>query len=77
MKHHVSESGTSTAVEPGQAALDLSILIPVFNEQAHLGPLYESLIRVLGTLNESWEILIVDYGSTDGSLEVMRKLSGF
>ena len=74
MKDTVSEPGAETAVESVHPTLDLSILIPVFNEEANLGPLYESLIRVLGTLDESWEILIVDDGSTDGSLEVMRKL---
>ena len=72
MKDKVSQPATRTAVQPVQAALDLSILIPVFNEEESLRPLYENLTRVLGTLKESYEILIVDDGSTDGSLQVMR-----
>ncbi len=71
----VSELATTTAVQPVQAApLDLSILIPVFNERESLRPLCENLTRVLETLGGSYEILIVDDGSSDGSLQVMREL---
>ena len=54
--------------------VDLSILIPVFNEVDNLLPLYKSLTRVLDSLNESSEILMVDDGSTDGSVEILREL---
>ena len=76
MRDNVSDPATRTVAQPVQAALDLSILIPVFNEEESLRPLYENLTRVLGTLKESYEILIVDDGSTDGSLLLMRELEG-
>ncbi len=56
------------------ATVDLSILIPVFNEEESLGLLYEKLDRVLNSLDESSEILMVDDGSTDRSLEILRQL---
>ena len=74
MKDNVSQPATRTAVQPVQAPLDLSILIPVFNEEESLRPLYDNLTRVLGTLKKSYEILIVDDGSTDGSLQLIRQL---
>ncbi len=56
------------------ATLDLSILIPVFNEAESLRPLYESLVHTLSRLDKSCEILMVDDGSTDGSLQILKEL---
>jgi len=43
----------------------LSIIIPVYNEQDNVGPLHEGLRIALQTLTESWEVLLVNDGSTD------------
>ena len=47
----------------------LSIIIPVFNEENNLSPLYSELTEVLGKLNLSYEILFIDDGSTDNSFQ--------
>ena len=53
---------------------DLSIVIPVLNEEANLKPLYSELREALGALGRSYEIVFVDDGSTDGSAQVLAEL---
>ena len=55
--------------------VELSILIPVFNEAENLRPLYKSLVHTLNQLDKSCEILMVDDGSTDGSLQILKELA--
>ena len=56
------------------AAVAVSIVIPVKDEEQSLGPLYEALTAQLGQLGEAYEIVFVDDGSRDGSFAVMRDL---
>jgi glycosyltransferase involved in cell wall biosynthesis len=53
---------------------DLSIVIPVLNEEANLKPLYSELREALGALGRSYEIVFVDDGSTDGSAQALAEL---
>jgi glycosyltransferase involved in cell wall biosynthesis len=54
--------------------MDLSVVVPLFNERGCLVALYQELVVVLGSLGRSYEILFVDDGSTDGSDQVLRGL---
>ncbi|MFA5094866.1 MAG: glycosyltransferase family 2 protein [Candidatus Omnitrophota bacterium] len=54
----------------------ISIIIPVYNENENLPILLEKIFRVLPELGDNTEILLVDDGSTDTSLETMKKLKG-
>jgi glycosyltransferase involved in cell wall biosynthesis len=54
--------------------LELSVVIPIYNEQENIERLYRELKQVLDRLGKSYEILAVDDGSTDGSFEVLREL---
>ncbi|HVN66824.1 MAG TPA: glycosyltransferase family 2 protein [Candidatus Sulfotelmatobacter sp.] len=54
--------------------LDLSIVVPVYNEQESLKELHDRLTAVLKPLNLHYEIIMVDDGSTDGSLAVIGEL---
>ena len=54
--------------------MDLSVLIPVWNEAANLPVLLRELHRTLRQLDLSYEILVVDAGSVDGSREVAEGL---
>jgi len=51
----------------------LSIIIPVFNEENNVSPLYLELTEVLEKLDLSYEIIYIDDGSTDNSFQ---RLSG-
>lgn len=53
--------------------LDISVVIPIYNERENLEPLLQSLDDSLKKLGRSYEILAVDDGSTDGSWEVLRE----
>jgi glycosyltransferase involved in cell wall biosynthesis len=54
---------------------ELSIFLPVYNEEPNLLPLHAKLDEALKTLDRSAEIIYVDDGSTDGSLEILRELA--
>ena len=52
----------------------LSVVIPVYNEEKNVSKLYQELFLVLGKLNEQYEIIFVNDGSVDGTLEELKKL---
>jgi glycosyltransferase involved in cell wall biosynthesis len=54
--------------------MDLSVVIPVYNEEENIGPLIGELEGVLGPLAKSYEILIVDDGSEDETFSVLSAL---
>jgi glycosyltransferase involved in cell wall biosynthesis len=54
--------------------IDVSVVIPVYNEEQNLYPLYEQLKAVLQDLGPRYEIIFVDDGSDDGSYGVLQEL---
>lgn len=59
-----------TGVKP-----EVSIFLPVYNEEPNLLPLHAKLDEALKTLGRSAEIIYVDDGSSDGSLNVLRQIA--
>jgi dolichol-phosphate mannosyltransferase len=55
-------------------AVELSIVLPVFNEAQSLPVLWEELEAVLKTVESSAEVIVVDDGSTDSSVDFVRLL---
>jgi glycosyltransferase involved in cell wall biosynthesis len=55
--------------------MDISIIIPVYNEQQNLRMLHKNIHRVLDPLKDEWEIVYVNDGSTDNSLSVLSALA--
>ena len=53
---------------------ELSIVIPVQNESPNIRPLYDELTQTLGQFGRSYEILIIDDGSTDDTFEQLAAL---
>src|SRR4029450_1157856 len=54
---------------------EISVFLPVFNEEPNLLPLHSKLDEALRTLGRSGEIVYVDDGSTDGSLKILRQIA--
>jgi len=55
--------------------VDVSVIVPVFNERDNLRPLYAGLKEVLGSLELTYEVIFVDDGSVDGSKAVLGELA--
>ena len=55
--------------------IELSVVLPVFNEAENLPALHEALTSVLDGLGKRYELLYVDDGSTDGSFTVLGRLA--
>jgi|SRR6266850_1620132 len=54
---------------------DISVFLPVYDEEANLLPLHAKLDEALKKLDVSAEIVYVDDGSADGSLNVLREIA--
>ena len=52
----------------------ISIIVPLFNESEALEQLYSEIVEEIDQLPYSFEIIFVDDGSSDGSLEILRPL---
>lgn len=52
-----------------------SIIAPVFNESGSLPEFYRRVREAMDTLNEPWELVLVDDGSRDGSTDMMHELA--
>ena len=55
-------------------APDLSIVIPVYNEEANLETLHREITETLERAGRSFEIIIVDDGSRDRSMDVLTRI---
>lgn len=55
--------------------MDLSVVIPLLNEEESIQELYDWIARVMQSNRFSYEIIFVDDGSDDGSWEIIRDLS--
>ncbi|HOZ49806.1 MAG TPA: glycosyltransferase [Candidatus Hydrogenedentes bacterium] len=53
---------------------DVSIVVPVYNEEANLRELYSRIVATIEALGKDFEIVVVNDGSRDGSLELLREL---
>ena len=53
----------------------ISVLIPLFNEQDSLSELSREIAEVFKNLNNNYEILFIDDGSTDNSLKVIKDIT--
>ncbi len=55
--------------------LDISVIIPFYNEEENIRPLYERLIPVLRSLDKSFEVIFVDDGSSDATVARAREIA--
>ena len=58
-----------------EQAVELSIVVPVLDEEGSLPGLLERLTATLRELGKTYEILVVDDGSTDGTFAVLERLA--
>lgn len=62
--------------QTADSSVDVSIVLPIFNEKGHLDDEIDRIKKTMSDSNYSFEILVVDDGSTDGSGERLRQIDG-
>ena len=55
--------------------MELSLVIPIYNEEENLPLLMDAIKAALDPLHRTWEVIFVDDGSRDKSMEVLRQFS--
>lgn len=53
--------------------IDLSVVIPAYNEERRLGPVFDEALAYLRAGRESWEVVVADDGSTDGTVRLVEE----
>lgn len=54
-------------------SIDVSVIVPLYNERENLGQLYEEINAAMAPSNKSYEIIFIDDGSSDGSHEIISQ----
>lgn len=65
------QTGPATPTE----AAEVTVLIPVFNEEENVSPLAAAIVTVLARTGRTYEVVFVDDGSTDGTLQQIQDAS--
>lgn len=60
----------------GDVPVELSVVVPVFNEAESVGPLIDRIVLAMAGFPKSWELILVDDGSTDATLLNARQHIG-
>jgi glycosyltransferase involved in cell wall biosynthesis len=63
-----------SATSPRTTEPELSVVVPIYNEEGNIVPLHTELVEVLGELGQAFEIIYVNDGSSDDSLERLREV---
>src|SRR2546428_9115293 len=71
----IATKRTAGMAPPDHTTPDISVFLPVFNEEPNLRPLHEKLDRALQKLGRTAEIIYVDDGSSDASLSILREIA--
>mgnify|MGYP001074707254 CR=1 FL=1 len=64
-------SDTLKKIKPG---IDISIVIPIYNERENIEKLYKKLDKALSRVNLKYEVLLIDDGSVDGTFDQLLKI---
>lgn len=70
-----AERGVPTQPTKTSSSVDVSVIVPIHNELENLPLLYQQVVAALEPTRWSFELLLVDDGSRDGSLGVIRELA--
>lgn len=73
----VPDAAPADEAAPGSLPdlVDLSVVIPAFNEQRRIGYSMNVARQYLDTTGRAWELIVVDDGSTDGTAAVVQSLA--
>ncbi len=72
----MSTTAVTENILPLAEALELSLVVPIFNEQESVAPLIERIVEALAAFGAPWELILVDDGSTDATIANARAYIG-
>lgn len=55
--------------------MEISVIIPIFNEEANIVLLHDRLVNTVTTISNNYELIFVNDGSKDNSLSILKDLS--
>jgi glycosyltransferase involved in cell wall biosynthesis len=58
---------------PPTVSRSISVVLPALNEEENIGPLLDQMLGVLPDLSDRFEVIVVDDGSTDSTVEEVSK----
>lgn len=67
------QSKSTHAADATETGIELSVVVPVHNEEENVAPLVECICAALKDFGKPWELVLVDDGSTDATLANARK----
>ena len=53
----------------------LSVIVPLYNEEESIRPLYAAIVQALGDIGCTFEMVFVDDGSKDNTAEIAREIA--
>ena len=59
--------------EPKELSM-ISVVVPVYNEEEIIPLLHDAVVRAMSKLRDTWEVVYVNDGSTDSTLQLLRNL---
>lgn len=66
--------GIGATIRTDRSPIEFSIVIPIYDEEDNIPELYRRLTKVMNELGEPYELIFVDDGSGDRSLEMLHQL---
>lgn len=72
--HHKSNQSSQTE-RVRSSFKKISIIIPLFNEEESIVPLSHELRKALSRININYEVILIDDGSTDSSLQKLKEIT--
>ncbi len=70
------DDSTYPMVHEGPPELDITVVLPVFNEVGHLEEEIQRTKKALEASAHTFEIIVIDDGSTDGSTDLLQTIDG-
>ena len=64
------------AISPLENDLDLTLFVACYNEEENIVGTLETVLEALGEFDLTWEIIVIDDGSTDRSVEIIQDFLG-
>src|SRR6201987_6474350 len=71
---HLPRRGLQSVKMSSETNIKYSIVVPFFNEQENIPPLYMKLTEVMDSIGESYELIFIDDGSRDNSFKVLSDI---